>query len=178
MPRGVYKHHPHQGFQPGTSPWTGRKLTDAHKAKLHKPKSRPSHFKGKTYAEIYGTEWKRQIDKRRSGRIAYHDRKGRVSRFRRPRHWGTAYRLFTRRILERDGFRCVLCHSTSKLEVDHYPHSFAELCQAHGVTTAAAAELCTALWDMRNGRTLCSACHRKTATYGKHLDAQKTKTQT
>lgn len=54
-------------------------------------------------------------------------------------------------VLRRDGYRCVLCGASEKLEVDHiksYSH-YPELC-----------------FDLSNGRTLCRECHKKTPTYG------------
>jgi hypothetical protein len=67
------------------------------------------------------------------------------------------YRLWRNQVLERDKRRCVLCKSKQnkangiRLEVDHilpfmlYPEK---------------------MFDLDNGRTLCSSCHRKTGTYG------------
>jgi hypothetical protein len=55
-------------------------------------------------------------------------------------------------VLLRDGYKCVWCESTVKLEADHVkPKSvFPDLA-----------------YDIANGRTLCQACHRQTDTYGR-----------
>lgn len=171
MPRGVYEHKPSQGFQKGNTIWLGKKLTEEHKAKLCKPKAKPSHFKGRTYQEIYGDRWMEEVERRRSSRIAYHDKVGRSGLFKRPKHWGWAYDRFARLVFERDGFACVLCGvmgSKSGLNADHYPESFSSICKRFDIKTMAEAMACDALWDIANGRTLCVACHRKTHNYGKH----------
>lgn len=62
-----------------------------------------------------------------------------------------AYREFVAEVLSRDGYQCVLCGSTKRLEVDHIKR-FSEY-----------PELRT---DINNGRTLCHECHVKTPNYG------------
>jgi 5-methylcytosine-specific restriction endonuclease McrA len=54
-------------------------------------------------------------------------------------------------VLTRDGFKCVFCGATERLEADHIkPKSlYPEL-----------------KLDISNGRTLCNPCHKKTPTYG------------
>lgn len=61
------------------------------------------------------------------------------------------YKQWRRAVLERDGFRCVQCGANKHLHADHikpyvdYPFL---------------------RYDLRNGRTLCVNCHRKTPTWG------------
>lgn len=54
-------------------------------------------------------------------------------------------------VLERDGHKCIKCGSTENLQADHIKPFcyFPEL-----------------RLDVKNGRTLCVSCHRKTDTYG------------
>lgn len=54
-------------------------------------------------------------------------------------------------VLARDGYKCVFCGSTEKLEADHIKPK------------AVYPDL---KYDVGNGRTLCNPCHRKTDTYG------------
>lgn len=61
------------------------------------------------------------------------------------------YHGFRTLVLRRDGNKCVKCGSTERLEVDHIlPFS------SHPESR----------YDISNGRVLCNACHRLTATYG------------
>ena len=61
------------------------------------------------------------------------------------------YYTWRKRVLERDGCKCVQCGSTERIEVDHiksnrdYPEHRR---------------------DVNNGRPLCRQCHIKTDTYG------------
>ena len=68
----------------------------------------------------------------------------------------TEYKEWKFAVLKRDGRRCVICGRKKlsagiRLEVDHIQPFllFPEL-----------------MFDIDNGRTLCSVCHRKTPTYG------------
>lgn len=54
-------------------------------------------------------------------------------------------------VLRRDGYKCVECGSTDKLEADHIK-SFIAYPKLR--------------LDISNGRTLCPDCHRKTHNYG------------
>ena len=170
MPSGIYKHKKNQGFQRGNTVWLGKKLSESHKQKLRKPKSCPSHFKGRSYKDIYGKDWKRQIERRRMSRIAHHDKIGRSTDFHRPKHHGYSYNHFVRKVFERDDFTCCLCGIRGgKLHADHYPKSFASIVKIHKIKTMKEATRCNELWDINNGRTVCVDCHKKTYTYGKHL---------
>jgi hypothetical protein len=64
---------------------------------------------------------------------------------------GGQWTEWVKAVFERDGFRCVLCGSTEKLEPDHI------------LPRCAYPEL---TFNVSNGRTLCHNCHTKTDTYG------------
>jgi len=68
-------------------------------------------------------------------------------------------------VLERDKFRCVLCNSEKKLEVDRVV-PFAVLKKKYSINSLESALLCEELWYPSNGRTLCHNCHIRTDTYG------------
>lgn len=61
------------------------------------------------------------------------------------------YHGWRKLVLIRDGYKCVLCGSEEKLEVDHI----------QPVKTHA-----HLIYDVSNGRVLCKSCHKKTDTYG------------
>ena len=62
-----------------------------------------------------------------------------------------SYFGWRRLVLQRDGYRCVICGSKERLEADHVkPYS----------------RVPELRFDVGNGRTLCHECHKKTDTYG------------
>lgn len=68
--------------------------------------------------------------------------------------------------MQRDEYTCQECKQVGdKLNVDHII-PFSAILQMHNVKTVEDAIACDFLWDIRNGRTLCVPCHRKTPTYG------------
>ena len=72
------------------------------------------------------------------------------------------YKKWRNEIRERDGYKCVRCKmSDIKLEVDHYPISFAKLLKENNILTVEDARQCKKLWDKNNARTLCKHCHKE-----------------
>lgn len=86
--------------------------------------------------------------------------KGGLTRVKELIRTNSRYRLWRKKVLKRDHFRCVLCDSIKNLEVDHYPKTIAYIIKKYKITSLSAALLCVLLWDIRNGRTLCIKCHR------------------
>lgn len=80
------------------------------------------------------------------------------------------YRKWRLDIFRRDNFTCVLCHRDkevrSKLQADHYPVSYAEIKERYKLNSFEKAIKCRLLFNIKNGRTLCEDCHKKTPTYG------------
>lgn len=80
------------------------------------------------------------------------------------------YKLWRESVQKRDHWTCVLCKERNsggkrmRIEIDHIiPLSFIK--KKYSINSIEDALGCEQLWDMNNGRTLCSACHRKTPTY-------------
>ena len=70
-----------------------------------------------------------------------------------------------KKILERDKYKCVLCDKVGgKLNVDHII-PFCYLIEKNKIKNTYDAIKCEDLWDIKNGRTLCIECHKKTDTY-------------
>lgn len=61
------------------------------------------------------------------------------------------YRLWRKKVLERDNRTCVLCGSKDRIEVDHVK-AFADYPELR--------------FEIDNGRVLCNSCHVKTDNYG------------
>lgn len=70
-------------------------------------------------------------------------------------------------IFSRDNFKCVKCgcNKSGNLNADHYPISFSEIMRKDNIKSKEEAINCLKLWDIRNGRTLCIPCHKKTPNY-------------
>ena len=78
----------------------------------------------------------------------------------------TEYTLWRESVFKRDDFTCQICEVRGlKINADHI-EAFAMLLRKHGITDVQTALVCTDLWDIKNGRTLCVGCHRKTDNYG------------
>lgn len=77
------------------------------------------------------------------------------------------YREWRSIIFARDAYTCQSCSRTGgQLHVDHYPISYRDIIINNELKTIMDAIKCDALWDAKNGRTLCIPCHKKTDNYG------------
>ena len=73
-------------------------------------------------------------------------------------------------IFIRDNYTCQKCgEKGGKLNVDHYPKTFAQLLKENNIKSLEDALFCNILWDIKKNRTLCIGCHKKTPTYLKKL---------
>lgn len=78
----------------------------------------------------------------------------------------TEYTLWREAVYKRDDFTCQICGARGvKIHADHI-EAFTVLMRKHGVDSVKRALICTELWNVENGRTLCVPCHRKTDNYG------------
>ncbi len=154
-------------FKKGAKPWNlGLKLSEEHKAKLHKPHtgkifekeyrdSQSKIAKERGYGKwnkgrIYSQEERRKQSERLK---RFYDKVGRKNKpeflFRETSY----YAKWRKAVFERDNYTCKICNITNVyLHADHIkPFSlFPEL-----------------RLDISNGRTLCVPCHRKTDTWGR-----------
>ena len=77
------------------------------------------------------------------------------------------YTTWRNKIFERDNYKCIVCKKRSGvLNADHYPMRFSDILNKFKIKTIQQARKCKKLWDIKNGRTLCLSCHRKTPTWG------------
>lgn len=81
------------------------------------------------------------------------------------------YRQWRTAVFERDNYTCQECGSkngngkTINLNADHI-EAFSALMIKHGVDSVQSALICADLWNIKNGRTLCIDCHKKTDNFG------------
>ena len=69
-------------------------------------------------------------------------------------------------VFTRDDFTCQDCLARGgKLEA-HHIKEFSKIIQENKIITFEEAELCSELWDINNGLTLCVDCHKRTDNYG------------
>lgn len=69
----------------------------------------------------------------------------------------TAYKNWRKMVYKRDNFRCVICGT---------PGNGKNLQADHIIPLSVLLRTNSYLWDISNGRTLCSTCHQQTDTYG------------
>jgi len=80
------------------------------------------------------------------------------------------YKIWRQKVFERDNYTCQICGKRGvRLEVDHFPKSFAGIIREYKIKTLEEALNCEKLWDINNGRTLCLGCHKKTENYLKKV---------
>ena len=131
-------------------------------------KGRVSPMKGKTYLQIHGPEKAKALidtqSKDRSGSGNWNYRGGTRRIFDAIRSL-SEHKRWRKRILKRDGDKCVKCDSVVRLEVDHIK-SLYKIVNENNIKTVNEALLCDELFDDDNGRVLCRDCHKKTPSYG------------
>src|SRR3989344_2847068 len=81
------------------------------------------------------------------------------------------YREWRTNVFQRDNYTCKACGQHGgrfNLNADHIK-PFALIVIENNIVSFQDAKACEELWDIKNGRTLCVECHRKTPTYGTRL---------
>jgi hypothetical protein len=84
------------------------------------------------------------------------------------------YRFWREAVFQRDKYTCVTCGAQTgnghrvTLNADHIV-PLSHLIDKHGISSFEEAEVCAALWDVDNGRTLCRPCHKATPTFGRNF---------
>jgi 5-methylcytosine-specific restriction endonuclease McrA len=77
-----------------------------------------------------------------------------------------------KKVFTRDDFKCTKCgQHTRDLNADHIK-TFAQIMDEYNICTLEEALNCEELWNIKNGRTLCFECHRKTDTWGRKRKAK------
>ena len=72
------------------------------------------------------------------------------------------YKQWRRQVYERDLFICQACHKPNSGNLNaHHIYAFASIMAEEKITTVSRAMACLKLWDVENGVTLCTPCHKK-----------------
>jgi hypothetical protein len=69
------------------------------------------------------------------------------------------YLTWRGKVVEKDGFKCVMCGSEEKLEAHHIVKTFKQLIKAGNVSTTKQALEDYEFWDVAYGVCLCLKCH-------------------
>lgn len=73
-------------------------------------------------------------------------------------------------IFQRDDYTCQGCSKRGgTLNADHIKQ-FALILKERKIKTLEESLVCSELWELTNGRTLCSQCHRKTETFARKVN--------
>jgi len=138
----------------GKTPWNkGKEFTEEHRKNLSTSHMGNVHpLKGKSNPKIAGSNnWRW---------------KGGITSVNTQIRHSLAYRQWRTSVFKRDNFTCVQCKQRGmELNADHI-EAFAVIMRKNGITSVQTALICTELWDITNGRTLCVDCHKKTDNYG------------
>lgn len=79
------------------------------------------------------------------------------------------YKIWRDGIFERDNFTCQKCENRGGKLDPHHLNSFANILDKYNIKTIDDALNCGELWEINNGMTICTKCHKKTPTYGKNI---------
>lgn len=141
----------------------GKHKSEEHKKKLSKALNGNKNALGKHWK--MSEETKRKIGEYHRGSKSHFWRGGICKENVRIRQ-SLEYKIWRKKIFERDNYTCVLCGARNKkgkrviLHPDHIK-KFSDYPKLR--------------FDINNGRTLCVDCHRKTDTYGIKLENKKLK---
>lgn len=72
-------------------------------------------------------------------------------------------------VFNRDYYTCQECSKTNTYLTVHHIVSFASIIASNKIKSTDDARLCSMLWDITNGITLCEDCHSKTDNYRKRV---------
>jgi len=72
----------------------------------------------------------------------------------------TKYTNWRTAIFQRDNYTCIYCNTRGNI-IGHHIKFFSTLLKEFHITTLEEAEACEAFWDVNNGITLCTKCHKK-----------------
>ena len=79
------------------------------------------------------------------------------------------YRQWRSDVFTRDNFTCQRCGKRGVKLNAHHIKAFSSILKENNIKTFEQAMDCEELWNINNGLTLCSECHKKTENYGSKM---------
>lgn len=167
----------------GNKRWLGKKHTEKWKRKMSKLfKGRTSWWNKGKKRPPFSEEWKKKIGLSNKGKHRSEKTKKKISKSmtgKQHPNWKGGltslkirirnlfkYRQWRSDIFTRDNFTCQNCGvKGGKINADHIK-SFSLILRENNIKTLEKALNCEELWNINNGRILCSKCHRNTDTFG------------
>jgi len=80
------------------------------------------------------------------------------------------YRTWRENVFKRDNWSCRYCGTKAIKLYPHHIIPLSEILTKNNIKVIEEAYVCSFLWDINNGITLCHECHKKTDTYGKNIN--------
>lgn len=147
----------------------GKKHTDATKKKISKSNTGRNCSKGSNHFNFgrkHSVEQKEKWSKERSGKNNPAWKGGVTSLYDKIRHC-KLYEQWRLKVFKRDQYTCQECgdNKGGNLNADHIK-PFALILKEYKIKSFKQAKECNILWDIKNGKTLCCSCHKKTPTFG------------
>ena len=164
------KHRPtEKAFLKSKSPESLLKLSISLKGRRHSKETKRKMSvakKGKQRNWKFSLETRKKLSEAKKGENNPNYINGNSRKFDKAIRQTLPYKIWRESIFERDKYTCQVCGKIGeKLNADHI-EAFSYLLKKHGVNDIQSAIICSDLWDINNGRTLCLSCHRQTDTYG------------
>jgi len=195
MPKGFYKHN-HQGkknpffgkhhslkskermslARKGQIPWSkGKRGLWKHTEEWKKRMSKINKGKkigkvGFNLHPVHSEEAKKKISEAHRGEKNYNWKGGKTKLALLIRSL-SEYAIWRNKVFARDNWTCIFCKRKREkgdrviLQADHiYP--LTKIIEDNQLKTIEEAISCEEFWNIKNGRTLCKECHKKTETWG------------
>lgn len=151
-------------YKTGKSFWKGKKFSDIHRSNISKG------GKGRVFTETTREKIRVKLTGNKNRLGVFGEKCGKSWKGGRTKVHASIrtsfrYRLWRSDVLTRDNFECTVCSSKDNLQADHIK-AFRIILDQYDIRSLEDAYECEELWNINNGRTLCSDCHHKTETWG------------
>jgi 5-methylcytosine-specific restriction endonuclease McrA len=119
----------------------------------------------KLLGQKYSDERKLASGIARRGKPAWNKGKGTRTKLTQMIRSSAQYAEWRRQVFLRDNFTCAMCPKRGDVNADHIK-AFSVILTEYKISRMEDALQCEEMWDIKNGRTLCLECHKKTPNFG------------